>query len=625
MAKRKPGDNLTATFVKSITKPGTYGDGRGRHGLRLVVRARKKGGLRKTWAQRIRIDRDGEPDNLGLGSWPVVTLAEAREKALDNQRRVTRGEDIRKPAPVIPTVADMFEDLIIARVGSWKASRHVEYQWRRVLAYCKEIRSVPVSEVTEDDVIKLLRPLWRETVSTGQKVRTTLAAVMDWAIRKGHRHVANPVPTKREVNLILGKQPPKVRYKSLNHRQLGNALATVRDSDTWWAVKYCLLFLAFTCVRNCEARESTWEEIDWDTSTWTIPAERMKQDIAHQVPLSNQALAILVHVQEKTGRSQGIIFRRQYGDHYMDASRLSKFLRRLKLHFVPHGMRHSFRNWAGPRPHLAQPAAEMVLAHSQAAPIVQIYMTEDFFEYREPIMQEWGDYLCETMGAVISELPEVSTEPSREKKPNYRVKAFEVDAIGESEYEVLVQKFEQSPTLRWAVDVAAVAIMRDGLLTPQEAATARWSDLQRQKDGTGLLTIPSLKKNKPREGNPTYISAASMKALDQMQRIRLETHRVDTGATADRIFRKGVKPLRKSIKKACEAAGLKGRYSGYSPRNGMDQDLRRAGVTVNELRRAKRWRLPATLDRAERERLARHGAVANWYAEKQEEARTKET
>ena len=618
MAKRKPGSRLTHTFVRSVTEPGSYGDGPGGQGLSLVVKKRSKGGVSKTWNQRIRIK--SKRVDLGLGSFPVVILAEAREKALDNQRRVAQGDDIRKPAPTIPTVAAAFEELITARAPSWK-SVGTKRSWYRILGYCKKIRSTPVSEVTEDEVINLLTPVWHDKPNTAQELRNALSAIMHQAIRKGHRVVANPVPVTKELTRILGKRPPKVHLKSLNYRQLGAALATVRDADTWWAAKCCLIFIAFTCVRSGEAREATWDEIDLNDSTWTIPAHRMKKGIEHKVPLSAQATQMLVHAREQSGRSQGIIFPPERGGQSMDAGRLSKLLKRLRIPFVPHGVRSSFRNWAGGRgrEHMAQPAAGMVLAHKQLPEIELEYMTEDFFEHREPIMQEWADYLTETMGPVISTMPtqtEVRTEAQRIKTLNLRVQAFMVDPITAAEYELIVQTAQQSGP-QGAVDVAVIGLMRDSLLRTNQALAARWRDLQREEDGSGRLDIPSSRTDGSIPDHVAYVSARTMAALDEMWNIQRE---LGMDATDNRLFQMGSNTLSRRIKKTCEAAGLEGNYSAYSPRNGMVQDLSRSGVSRIDLMQAKRWKIPAKADHSERTSIATHGAVAQWYARKQKEA-----
>ena len=202
----------------------------------------------------------------------------------------------------------------------------------------------------------------------------------------------------------FGNQRRLVHDQSLNCRDVGNALATIRDADVWWAMKYCLMFLVFTCVRSVEARMATWDQINFETATWTIPATRMKTGIEHRVPLSSQAMEVLAYARSQSNDPRGLIFPPQRGGQYMCSGILSEFLFRLEIPCVPHGFRLSFRNWAAGLAHIPAPAAEMVLAHAPDKATVAAYLTIDFFEYRVPIMQEYADYLTETMGPAISKL-----------------------------------------------------------------------------------------------------------------------------------------------------------------------------------------------------------------------------
>ena len=388
---------LTHTFIKSVTRPGRYGDGRGGLGLSLLVKKTVSGRNSKTWSQRLRINR--KITTMGFGSYPVVTLADARIKALDNARRVYQGEDILKPPPIIPTVDEAFDIVIEQRRPSWKGKK-TEAIWNLAKRYCKPISSKPVSEVKKQDIIDVLAPIWQEKPRMARAVRSNLSTIMIWAINREYRasNPATPATVKE-----LGKQPPGSHHQSLPEDQLGSALAKIRDADAWWAEKYCLIFLAFTGVRSCEAREATWEQINLDSATWTIPGSRMKNSVIHKVPLSTQAVEILLYAREQTGRSEGVILPPQRGGHHMNSDRLSLLMRKLEIPAVPHGDRSSVRNWAGGRADIAQPAAEMVLGHKQGAQIVKTYMTSDFFEHRRPIMQEWADFLTQTMGPTIGD------------------------------------------------------------------------------------------------------------------------------------------------------------------------------------------------------------------------------
>ena len=358
----------------------------------------------------------------------------------------------------------------------------------------------------------------------------------------------------------------------------------------------------------------------------------MKAGIEHKVPLSTQAIEILLYARDQGNGSQGKIFPSQRGGKFISQGRPSRLMHKLEIPAVPHGFRSSFINWAAGhgRTHIPEAAAEMVLAHTPTEAVKKSYKTSDFFEDRVPVMQEWAEYLTETLGPVISTIPDTYEEKQRERRASSRVRTFKVDPIGEDEYTLIVQNLQESQThdtwdapdqdtLRGAVDVAAIALMRDGLLRSKETADALWSDLKREVDGSGLLTIRHSKKNRPGTDRVAYISPRTMKALDEIRRIRREL-RMD--APDERILQMTEKALPNHIQKACHAAGLIGAFGGFSPRNGMAQDLTRSGVGVNDLKEAKGWRLMATTH-SERESVARNGAVPQWYAQKETE--TKET
>ena len=385
---------LTHTFVKNCARAGRYGDGRGGLGLSLLVKRTANGQWSKTWSQRLRIS--GGLVTVGLGSFPIVTLAEARVKVLDNAIRVAHGEDVRKPPPKIPTVARAFEEVITTRAPSWKGM-DTERAWRLSLKYCERIASLPVSEVTVTHVLGLLAPLWHKKSKTAREIRSNLSTVMEWAILSGHRTTN---PASPAVARTLGKQPLGSHHRSLEPDELGSALAVVRDADAWWATKMCLILLVLTGVRGGEATGAHWDEINLDTATWKIPATRMKANVEHIVPLSTQALAVLAYVRDQSEHSEHRIFPPERSGDHMRTARLSELMRSLAIPAVPHGDRASFRNWAGSRADISQPVAETALAHTQPKKAEGAYLTSTFFKQRRTLMQDWANFLCETMGPV---------------------------------------------------------------------------------------------------------------------------------------------------------------------------------------------------------------------------------
>ena len=173
-------NRLTATFVRQIKRPGVYGDGRGGHGLQLVVQEAKDGGVRKSWVQRIRVN--GRVTNIGLGPTWDVGLAEARDMALENHRSARRGIDPRRPDTV--TFAEALEEVIDAQRPGWKGDK-TERIWRSQLAnYCGRLMPMPVDAITAKDIQACLKD---SSANISKNNRQRIGAVMKWAVVEGYR------------------------------------------------------------------------------------------------------------------------------------------------------------------------------------------------------------------------------------------------------------------------------------------------------------------------------------------------------------------------------------------------------------------------------------------------------
>ena len=207
-------------------------------------------------------------------------------------------------------------------------------------------------------------------------------------------------PVGSGVTRRFGKVPLSAHRRCLDADDLGQALAKIRDCDAWWAVKCCLIFMAFTCVRSHEARGATWDEVDLDKAEWTIPAIRMKNGVRHRVPLSTQAVEVLAYAREQGG-GQGLIFPSRRGGKVIGPGVLSNLFLELKIPCVPHGLRATFMNWTFECTDIPQLVAETVLGHQSSSTVVGLFLTSRFSERRVPVMQEWGDVLTETMEPVV--------------------------------------------------------------------------------------------------------------------------------------------------------------------------------------------------------------------------------
>ena len=381
---------LTAAFVRTVKRLGAYGEGPGGHGLVLRVKPRAGGGVRKHWVQRLRIG--GKAVNIGLGAYPVVSLAQARDKALANRSAVAQGKDPRRKAAAIPTVAQASEQVIDLQRLTWKNPSLEARIWRSSFRdhVFPHLGSNRLNEVTGADVLAVLTPLWESgKYETARRVRRRIGTIMRWAIAQGYRP-DNPAG-EAIAPAIPRHRGPRQHYRALHYSDVAGAIQTVRESRAWPTTKLCFEFLVLTATRSGEARLAQWEEIDFDSATWTIPAERMKAGRLHRVPLSDRAVAILREA-DRLHDGSGLIFPSATG-RAMSNMTLSKLLKDLKIPAVPHGFRASARVWAQEQTSASRAVMEAMLAHRLGDAAEQAYARSDLFEKRRELMAAWSDYV----------------------------------------------------------------------------------------------------------------------------------------------------------------------------------------------------------------------------------------
>ena len=294
---------LNGTFVKAIAEPGRFTDGRGSFGLSLFVQMSTSGRITKSWAQRIRIG--GRFRYIGLGSYPLVSLAEAREAAFTNARDVRSGADplanrLRKAATL--TFRDAAERVIDLNAKSWKDGTRTARIWRaRLEAHVHPaIGSIRVDEITSAHVVDVVTPVWTTRRETARRLRQYIATVMSWCVAQGYRD-DNPAAAD-VIRAALPKAGRTVKHqRALPWRDLPGALVRVWNSDAAETTKLAIVFLTLTAARSSEVRGTSWYEVDMDAATWTVPDSRMKQGRAHRVPLSPQALDVLRCAREFEG------------------------------------------------------------------------------------------------------------------------------------------------------------------------------------------------------------------------------------------------------------------------------------------------------------------------------------
>ncbi len=378
---------LSATFVKTVKHPGRYGDGRGGHGLSLLVKPTTTDRMSKTWAQRLRIN--GRAVNIGLGSYPVVTLAEARKKALANRRTAAQGSDPRGGG--IPTFAEATEKVIDVFRASWRGGGS-EKQWRSSLerfAFPRLGRK-RVDRINTADVMAVLLAddLWNTKRETARRVRQRIGAVMKWAVAQGYR---DDNPAGDAIGAALPKSGARQQhFNALPHAEVGGALAKVRNSKAWTGTKLAIEFMVLTASRPGETRLATWDEIDFESATWRIPASRMKGGRKHRVPLSPRALQVLNEAQDIRDGT-GLIFPSVTGRAMANVT-MTKLLRELGIASVSHGFRSSCRVWCGDTG-VAREVAEAALAHVVRNKVEAAYARGTMFQRRRSVMADWAAYI----------------------------------------------------------------------------------------------------------------------------------------------------------------------------------------------------------------------------------------
>ena len=379
---------LSAAFVKTAREPGRYGDGRGGHGLSLLVKESTTGRLSKSWAQRLRIN--GQPFNIGLGSYPIITLKKARDRALDNRRAVADGADPRATPQTVPKFSQAVDSVIAERSEGWKNPKTAK-RWRsRLDSYViPKLGRKLVTEITTADVIAILSPIWVEKPETGRQVRENTSVIMEWVIGQNHR---TDNPASKAILKSLPKQSQRVKhFRALPYVEVGPAIHRIRATDGHPTTKLAFEYIAYTAARSGEARLATWSEVNLETRTWTIPESRMKNGLEHRVPLSQAALEVLARAQEFSDGS-GLVFPSERGKPMSDST-ISKLLRDNQVGTTPHGLRSSFRDWAAECTDVPREISEFALAHVVGDEAELAYRRTDYFERRRKLMGDWAEYL----------------------------------------------------------------------------------------------------------------------------------------------------------------------------------------------------------------------------------------
>jgi len=391
---------LNPKQVENLTDPGTYEDG---DGLRLVI---KKTG-RKYWVMRFQLN--GKRRDMSLGAYTDVSLKAARSKTAIHRERISNGIDpidaannereAKQTTALIEAAKQIkFDsvaaDYIAAHRPGWKNAKHAQ-QWENTLnTYASPfIGELSPGEITTEQVLRVLQPIWTVKPETASRVRNRIELVLDAAKARRLREGENPARWRGHLDKLL---PKREKVQAVKHHpalpwsELPAFMAKLNKLDkvTFKAMQMTIL----TACRTSEVLGATWDEVDLEARVWAVPAERMKMRKEHRVPLSD-ALVELLEQLPRYEDNQHLFPGMKTGKPLSNMAMLMGLRHIKRTDLTMHGFRSTFRDWAGECTPHPRDVCEQALAHSLGNAVEAAYRRGDLFEKRRTLMDDWAHYI----------------------------------------------------------------------------------------------------------------------------------------------------------------------------------------------------------------------------------------
>ena len=396
------GQRMTKARAEALTEPGRYQDG-----MVMGLFLRIAPGGSKQWIQRVRIN--GVRVDKGLGPFPRVGIAEARNLAERNRALIHAGEDpwagkqqvqaeaaerasVQETRRTMPTFLEAARLTDAALAITRKPGAKKTEKWLRSLElHAKVLHNTPLDRITRDDVVAAVKPIWLTHYETAEGVFRRIRQVLNYGLE--HRLLSENV-ANGSFKFSLPPQPKLQRghQRAAPWQQISDIVSRVRASTAADVTKRATEFVVMTAGRSAEIREAKWSEVDWDSATWTIPAERMKGTRTgrrHVVPLSRQALHILEE-QAASGSASEYIFVARKGKH-LSENTITNLLERVGAGSTAHGLRSAFGGWTDDTGEDHR-LAEMCLAHTVKNAVEAAYYRTDILDRRRELLQRWADF-----------------------------------------------------------------------------------------------------------------------------------------------------------------------------------------------------------------------------------------
>lgn len=357
----------------------------------------------KSWIFRFSLN--GRRREMGLGSFPTISLGAAREAASEARKLISAGTDpieahrsrrLQKKLDAVRGIGwdDALTQFLDSHESGWKNKKHRQ-QWRNTLdAYAKTVLSaVPIASVGISEITKILDPIWTSKPETASRVRGRIERILDWAKVRGYRDGENPARWRGHLDKIY---PARSKVQKVKHHAAApiDELPALYDrlAEAKGVAAKALRFVILTAARPGEVAGGLWPEIDKKTALWTIPSERMKADREHRVTLSREALAILDEMAEM--QSDKYVFPGHKDGRPLSLTALSKALKAAGGgDATVHGMRSTFKDWASERTSFPAEVSEMALAHTIGDKVEAAYRRGELLKKRAALLEQWSTFV----------------------------------------------------------------------------------------------------------------------------------------------------------------------------------------------------------------------------------------
>ena len=360
----------------------------------------------KSWLFRYKSPVTAKQREMGLGALSLVSLAQARDRAvecrrqmlagldpLEERRRIKKARELQHARSI--TFQEAAEQCIASKKPEWKNAKHVQ-QWSNTLtAYAYPVfGDLSVSDLDTDLVLKAIEPIWTSKAETASRVRQRIETVWDWARARKYVEGENPARLRGHLDKLLAKTSKVKRVKhhaAVPYKQIGPFLTKLRDRNGSTAL--ALEFMILTAARTGEVCGARWHEIDLTAKVWVIAADRMKASKEHRVPLCTRVVEILNSIKSNRNPDDFVFPGWKAGTGLSNGAMLALMKKMGFGHYTPHGFRSTFRDWAADEAHTFQnETIELALAHTIKNQAEAAYRRGDQLDRRRELMDAWQKY-----------------------------------------------------------------------------------------------------------------------------------------------------------------------------------------------------------------------------------------